>query len=51
MSVTGDPHLARQHRTQMLQSVDFSSGTGKTHLLIGLGTAAAQQGAIVKTCG
>jgi len=38
------PHFTRQDRTQLLQSVAFTSGTGKTHLLIGLGTAAAQDG-------
>ena len=38
------PHLTRQDRTQLLQSVAFTSGTGKTHLLIGLGTAAAHDG-------
>ncbi|WP_231513626.1 ATP-binding protein, partial [Mycobacterium paragordonae] len=38
------PHFTRQHRTQLLQSVAFTSGTGKSHLLIGVGTAAAEQG-------
>ena len=38
------PHLTRQDPTQLLQSVAFTSGTGKTHLLIGLGTAAAHDG-------
>jgi DNA replication protein DnaC len=32
----------------MLQSVAFTPGTGKTHLLIGLGTAAAEAGFRVK---
>jgi len=32
----------------MLQSVAFSSGTGKTHLLIGLGLAACEQGRRVR---
>jgi DNA replication protein DnaC len=32
----------------MLQSVDFFSGTGKTHLLIGLGLAACEQGRRVR---
>jgi len=40
----GNPHLARQHRTQLLQSVAFFPGTVKSHLLIGLGTAAAETG-------
>jgi IstB-like ATP binding protein len=38
------PHLTRQDRTQLLQSVAFTSGTGKTHLLIALGTLAAEAG-------
>lgn len=44
MRLRDNPHLTRQDRTKMLQSVAFTSGTGKTHLLIALGTAAAQQG-------
>ena len=43
-----DPHLTWQHRTQLLQSVAFSAGTGKTHLLIGLGLAACEQGRRVR---
>jgi DNA replication protein DnaC len=39
-----NPHIARQHRTQLLQSVAFTPGTGKTHLAIGLARAAAQAG-------
>ena len=39
-----DTHLTRQHRTQLLQSVAIFPGTGKTHLSIGLGIAAAQHG-------
>ena len=39
-----DSDLTRQNRTKMSQSVALTSGTGKTHLLIGLGIAAAQQG-------
>ena len=42
------PHLTRQDRTQLLQSVAFTPGTGKSHLLIGLGTAAAEAGFWVK---
>ena len=33
----------RQHRTQPLQSVTFFAGTGKAHLLTGLGLAAREQ--------
>lgn len=40
--------LARQHRTNLLQSVAITSGTGKTHLLIGLGTTAAEHGRRVR---
>ena len=42
------PHLTRQDRTQLLQSVAFTSGTGKSHLLIGLGLAACEQGRRVR---
>jgi DNA replication protein DnaC len=38
------PHLTRQHRTQLLQSVAFTPGTGKTHLAVGLARAAAHAG-------
>ena len=38
------PHVARQYRTQLLQSVAFTPGTGKSHLLIALGTLAAEAG-------
>ena len=37
MRSRGHPHLARQHRPKMLQSVAITPGTGKTHLAIGLG--------------
>jgi ATP:corrinoid adenosyltransferase len=40
----GDAHLARQHRTQIVQSVAITPGTGKTHLAIGLGIRACQAG-------
>src|SRR5215211_5427022 len=52
MHQRGHPHLARQHRSKMLQSVAITPGTGKTHLLIALGTAAAEQGRRVRylTC-
>ena len=38
------PHLTRQDRTQLLQSVAFTPGTGKTHLAVGLARAAAHAG-------
>src|SRR4051812_28904128 len=44
MGLTGDPHLTRQHRTQMLQSVAFTPGTGKTHLATGPAIRACQAG-------
>jgi DNA replication protein DnaC len=52
MRLRDHPHVARQHRTQLLQSVAFTVGTGKTHLLIGLGLAACEQGRKVRyvTC-
>ena len=33
----GHPHLTRQHRTKMLQSVAITPGVGKTHLASALG--------------
>jgi hypothetical protein len=42
------PHIAGQHNTKMLQSVGVTSGTGKSHLLIGLGLAACEQGRRVR---
>ena len=44
MRLRNHPHLARQHRTQLLQSVAFSPGTGKTHLAIGIAIRACQAG-------
>lgn len=38
------PHFTRQDRTQLLQSVAFTPGTGKTHLSVGLARAAAHAG-------
>ena len=38
------PHLTRQYRTQLLQSVAFTPGTGKTHLAIGIAIRACQAG-------
>jgi hypothetical protein len=37
-----DPHLARQDRTKMLQSVAFSPGTGKSHFVEALAHAAIE---------
>ena len=37
------PHLTRQHRTQLLQSVAFTSGVGKTHLATALGHIAVRR--------
>jgi DNA replication protein DnaC len=48
MSLTNDPHLARQHRTQMLQSVAFSVGVGKTHIAQALAHQAIRAGAEVR---
>jgi hypothetical protein len=42
------PHLARQRRPNVLQSVAITAGTGKSHLLIGLGLAACEQGRRVR---
>ena len=44
MRLRDNTHLTRQHRTQLLQSVAITSGTGKSHLLIALGTLAAEAG-------
>jgi hypothetical protein len=38
------PHLARQNSTKMLQSVEVTVGTGKTHLATALAAAACQRG-------
>jgi hypothetical protein len=38
------PHLTRQDSTQLLQSVAFTPGTGKTHLATAMAIAAAQAG-------
>jgi IstB-like ATP binding protein len=48
MRLRNHPHATRQHRTQLLQSVATTSGTGKSHLLIALGTEAAMAGYRVK---
>ena len=44
MRLRDNPHFARQDRTQLLQSVAFTPGTGKTHLAIGLAMRACQAG-------
>jgi hypothetical protein len=44
MRPRNDPHLTWQHRTQLLQSVAFSPGTGKSHLRVALGAAAVAAG-------
>jgi len=44
MRLRDNPHFARQYRTQLLQSVAFTPGTGKTHLAIGLAIRACQAG-------
>ena len=44
MRLRDNPHIARQDRTQLLQSVAFTPGTGKTHLAIGLAMRACQAG-------
>ena len=44
MRHASDPHLARQHLTQMLQSVAIFPGLGKTHLAVGLARKAAEAG-------
>ena len=44
MCLRDHPHVARQHRTQLLQSVAFTPGTGKTHLAIGMAIRACQAG-------
>jgi len=39
-----DPHLARQDRPKMLQSVAITPGVGKTHIAVGLARKAAEAG-------
>jgi DNA replication protein DnaC len=43
MRLRDDPHLTRQDRTKMLQSVAVTSGTGKTHLATALGHIAIRR--------
>ena len=42
MRLRDHPHVARQHRTQLLQSVAFTSGTGKSHFVEALAQAAIE---------
>ena len=42
--LSGNAERHGQHRTQLLQSVAFTPGTGKTHLAIGLAIRACQAG-------
>ena len=42
MRLRDHPHIARQYRTQLLQSVAITPGTGKTHLAIGLASGPAK---------
>ena len=42
------PHPTRQHAAKLLQSVAIPPGTGKSHLLIGLGIAACEKGHSVR---
>ena len=44
MRLRDHPHIARQYRTQLLQSVAITPGTGKTHVAIGLAMRACQAG-------
>jgi DNA replication protein DnaC len=48
MRLRDNPHLARQHRTKMLQSVAFSPGLGKSHVAQALGHLAIRHGADVR---
>jgi hypothetical protein len=43
MRLRDNPHIARQHRTQLLQSVAFTVGVGKTHLATALGHIAVRR--------
>jgi hypothetical protein len=44
MRLRYEPHLTRQHRAKRLQSVAFTAGTGKSHLLVARGVAAVAAG-------
>jgi IstB-like ATP binding protein len=43
MRLRDNPHIARQDRTQLLQSVAFTVGVGKTHLAMALGHIAIRR--------
>ena len=43
MRLRDNPHIARQDRTQLLQSVAFTVGVGKTHLATALGHIAIRR--------
>jgi DNA replication protein DnaC len=43
MRLRDNPHLARQNRTQLLQSVAITVGVGKTHLATALGHIAVRR--------
>ena len=43
MRLRDNPHIARQDRTQLLQSVAFAVGVGKTHLATALGHIAVRR--------
>src|SRR6185312_2155875 len=44
MRLRDHPHIARQYRTQLLQSVAITPGTGKTHHAISVAIRACQAG-------
>ncbi|MDT5330376.1 MAG: hypothetical protein QOF31_1673, partial [Mycobacterium sp.] len=48
MRLNHHPHLTRQDRTQLLQSVAFTVGVGKTHIAQALGHAVARRGGDVR---
>ena len=48
MRLRDNPHIARQDRTQLLQSVAFTVGVGKTHVAHALGHAVARRGGDVR---
>ncbi len=48
MRLRDNPHIARQDRTQLLQSVAFTVGVGKTHVAQALGHAVARRGGDVR---
>jgi DNA replication protein DnaC len=47
MRLGDNPHITRQHRTQLLQSVAITVGVGKTHLATALGHIAVRRGVSV----